>query len=186
MARLSRTLFCLGWLPAAATAMTLSGCTQNATEPSETTSTDHGEHAESDHDEHGEHGHGAHGPNGGDLVELGQDEYHAEVVHGAGKVTVFVLDSTAKEPVAIDAAEVTINLTHDGKPEQFKLAAAPQEADGEGKSSRFTIDDADLASHLDDAAGQARLMLTIGGKSYNGAIEHHHDHDHGHGHDHAD
>lgn len=51
----------------------------------------------------------------GDLVELGNEEFHAEVVHGeAGSVTVYILDSAAKVTVPIDATELTINVSHDG------------------------------------------------------------------------
>src|SRR5688572_17504984 len=65
---------------------------------------------------HEEHSHAAAGPHGGDLIGLGNEEYHAELVHdeAAGSVTLYVLDSAAKASVPIDATEVTINLTHDG------------------------------------------------------------------------
>ena len=73
-----------------------------------------------------------------------------------------------------------INVVHDGKPEQFKLAAAPEESDPSGKSSRFVANDPELASHLDDEAAAPKLSITINGKSYRGTITHEHDHDHAH------
>jgi hypothetical protein len=117
------------------------------------------------------------------LIELGAQEYHAELVHddAGGKVTVYILDAAAAKPVAIDADQVTINLTHDGKPEQFQLAAAPAEGDPEGKSSRFVSQDAELAQDLDAHGADARLMVNIDGQSYNAPIAHEHD-DHGHEH----
>jgi hypothetical protein len=120
------------------------------------------------------------------LVELGSEEYHAEVIHddASGAVTVYLLDSSAKKPVASDATEITINLKHGDKPEQFKLAAHPQEGDTTGQSSRYAITDKELAEHLHEAATEPRLSLNIGGQPYSGAIPHEdhaaHDHDHDH------
>lgn len=128
------------------------------------------------------HEHASEGPHHGTLVELGKEEYHAEVVHTKDSVTVYILDSSAKAAVPIDAPEVTINVVHEGKPEQFKLAASPDAGDAGGKSSRFTITDAELAAHIDDSAAAPKLSLTIGGKPYRGEIKHDHE---GHAHDHA-
>ncbi len=133
------------------------------------------------------HAHPSEGPHHGTLVELGNEEYHAEVVHDEQSVTVYILDASATKAVAIDAAELTINLTHDGSPEQFKLAASPDEADPAGKSSRFSLTDAELVGHLDDDAAAPKLMVTIDGTPFRGEIKHDHDHaghDHA-GHDHA-
>lgn len=47
--------------------------------------------------------------------------------------------SAAKNSVPGDASEAMINVMHDGKPEQFKLAAAPEESDPSGKSYRSAI-----------------------------------------------
>ncbi|HQZ69109.1 MAG TPA: hypothetical protein PLY87_28675, partial [Planctomycetaceae bacterium] len=59
-----------------------------------------------------DHAHPSEGPHHGDLVELGNEEFHAEVVHGeAGSVTVYILDSAAKVAVPIDATELTINVS---------------------------------------------------------------------------
>ena len=140
-------------------------------------------HHEGDGHDHAEHAHAETGPHKGQLIELGKEEYHAELVHDedAGKVTIYVLDSEAKKAVAIESTELIINLKHDGKGEQFKLAAAPQDGDGEGKSSRFVSDDKKLAEDLDHAGTQARLVLEIAGKSFTGEIKHDHDHgDHKH------
>ncbi|TXT23481.1 MAG: hypothetical protein FD138_3234 [Planctomycetota bacterium] len=138
-------------------------------------------HSEGDgHDHASEHAHPEHGPHGGDLVELGKEEFHAEVVHDedSGKVTIYILDGEAKKAVPITATELTINVKHDGKGEQFKVAAAPQEGDGEGKASRFVSDDKELA---EDIEHEARLVVEIDGKSFTGEIKHDHNHgDHKH------
>lgn len=135
----------------------------------------------SDHDghDHGAHEHAAVGPHGGELVELGEEEYHAEVVH-AKDVTVYVLDSAAKAPVAIDATEVVLNVTHDGKSEQFQLAAAADAGDAAGKSSRFQSSDAELASDLQEGHADVQLVLTINGTQFRGALEHEHEDGHQH------
>lgn len=136
------------------------------------------------HGEAGAHAHPTEGPHHGGLIELGNEEYHAELVHDdeAGSVTIYVLDSAATQQVPIDATEITINATHDGKPEQFSLAASPDANDPEGKSSRFVSTDKELAMHLDEEGAEPRLVLTIDGKSYRGTIQHDHeghdDHDH--------
>lgn len=132
-------------------------------------------------DTHAEHAHPSEGPHHGDLVELGNEEFHAEVVHGeGGSVSVYVLDSAAKVSVPIDATELTINITHDGNAEQFKLPADRDAADPEGKSSRFSLKDEGLAKDLDSHDASARLVVMINGKSYSGKIAHAHDADHEH------
>ncbi len=137
-----------------------------------------------DHKEHAGHDHPSEGPHHGSLIELGNEEYHAELVHDekAGSVTIYVLDSSAKKMVPIAATELRINLSHDGESEQFKLTASPDTDDPSGKSSRFVSTDEELAEDLDREGADARLALTIDGKQYHGKIEHDHDdhddHDH--------
>jgi hypothetical protein len=160
--------------------------------PSPSSHTDHEGHVDgdehADHDEHGhdEHGHPSEGPHHGSLIELGNEEYHAELVHDevAGTVTVYLLDSSAKTSVPIYETKVLVNLTHDGSAEQFELAASPQSTDPSGKSSRFVSTDAELAEDLDLEDVEAKLVITIGGKQYRGDIEHDHDHEGADGHDH--
>jgi len=146
---------------------------------------DHDDHEGHDDDEgHDDHGHPSEGPHHGSLIELGGEEYHAEFVHDeeGGTVTIYILDGAAKESVAIDATEIAINLKHDGKGEQFKLAASPDAGDPEGKSSRFVSNDKELGEDLEHEDADANLVLKINGKSYRGAIAHDHDHDDDHKH----
>jgi hypothetical protein len=135
-----------------------------------------------DHDDH-EHAHAAEGPHGGSIVELGTEEYHAELVHDEASktVTVFILDASATKAAPIDATEVVINLTHEGEGEQFKLAASSDSADPAGSSSRFASADPELAEELDHAHGGATLVVTVAGKQYRGELAHDHDHE-GHSH----
>jgi hypothetical protein len=218
-----KNLFTTSLASLAIAAFVLSGCADSTTSESASSApaTAGHEHGEGDAHDHGEHDHPSEGPHGGDLVELGNDEYHAELVHPhhhdddaharaedheddkgtphedahtddgdhdhAG-VTVYILDGAAKQAVAIDAAEITLNLSHDGQPEQFKLAALPADSDPDGKSSRFASADKDLLEHFHEEELDGTLVLTIAGKSYRGRLTHSHGHseeghgDHGHTH----
>ncbi|WP_417385920.1 hypothetical protein [Gimesia sp.] len=137
---------------------------------------------EHDHD----HDHPSEGPHHGSLIELGKEVYHAELVHDekSGAVTIYILDGAAKASVPITAESVLVNVKHDGKGQQFTLAAAPEQGDPEGKSSKFTTQDKALGELLDEKGTTARLVLEIDGKSFTGEIDaHDHEHDHDHGHD---
>lgn len=131
------------------------------------------------------HEHPTEGPHHGSLIELGNEEYHAELVHDeqAQTISVYLLDSAAKQAVAIDAAEVTVNLSHDGQAEQFSLVASPESSDPPGRSSRYVSSSAELAEELDHNHAEAQLVATINGKQYRGAVAHDHDHS-AHNHDH--
>jgi len=152
--------------------MIFAGC--GGGDPSDTSSTA-GSH--DDHDDHGDHDHPSEGPHHGGLIELGNEEYHAELVHDddAGTVTIYLLGSSAKSAVPIEATELLINLSHDGEAEQFTLAASPDAGDPAGKSSRFVSTDEELAEDLDHEGADAQLVVTIGGKQYRGEISHDHD-----------
>jgi len=165
MSRLTCSLFAVALLA-------FTGCGgAPAPAPAPTTTTE--EHA---------HEHPDHGPHDGDLVELGNEEYHAEIVHEAeGKLSVYILDSSAKNLVPIDATEITLNIVHDGSPEQHALAAAPTETDPAGKSSKFVSADAHAGEDLDLEGAQAKLAVTINGTAYQGAVAHNHA-----GHEHSD
>ena len=128
---------------------------------------------------HEGHAHATHGPHKGALIELGEEEYHGEIVLDDKNhvVTIYLLAANAKDPVAIDSPEVVINLKHGDKPEQFKLKASPMKLDPKGKSSRFTVTDEELLHDLDHGHAQARLRVKIAGKSFIGKIEAG-DHDH--------
>lgn len=156
---------------------TLMGCGGDG-EQATSSSGDNHEHGDGAHGEHGHH-HTDVGVHGGAIIELGNEAYHAELLHDekAGAVTVYMLDAAASGAVPIEATELTINVTHDGQARQFKLAAAPAEGDPEGRSSQFTSSDAELIDALHES--DAQLVVTIEGKQYRGAIEAH-DHEHAH------
>lgn len=210
----------------AVTAFTVSGCT-DAPDNSQFTEVSAHDNEHPDEDPHAGHAHPTHGPHGGDLIELGNEEFHAELLHPHGHdhatdhhahgdqhaddaeskghkdevshdedaheqdaITIYILDGTAEKVVPIAAKEVTLNLTPDGKPEQFKLTAMPDQGDPEGKSSRFVSSAQQLLEHFhDNDHVEGTLVLNIGGKSYRGKLTHNHHDDHGnhdgaHGHAH--
>lgn len=120
--------------------------------------------------------HPSEGPHHGDLVELGDEEYHGEVVHDekTETVTIYILDNMAKNQVPIDAKEVVINLKHEGKPEQYILPAKADKSDPMGKSSRFQLKDKELIHGLEHDDAEPKLSVKIGGKSLTGPIKHNH------------
>jgi len=181
--RLFQSAKCL-WLPILGLSLVcVTGCSDSGTMTTGNTKTEPSQ-GTSGHDEHA---HPSEGPHHGTLVELGNEDYHAEVVHGdAGSITVYILDSAAKAGIPIDATELLINISHDGKAEQFKLSAERQESDPEGKSSRFSVKSEDLAGDLDSHDATAKLVVMIDGKSFSGRIEHSHEGEHKHdeGHQH--
>lgn len=136
-----------------------------------------------------EHAHPEEGPHHGHLIELGDEEYHAELTHddATGAITVYLLDKNAESPVAIDAAQIMLNLAAETGPMQVALTADPQDAYTEGQASRFSAADATALEALESEETKGRLNVTISGKSYAGAVDHavHGDHEHGdHEHEH--
>lgn len=123
-----------------------------------------------------EHAHATTGPHGGSPIELGEEEYHAELIHddAAKTVTIYLLDAKASATAPIDATEIAINLKHEGRGEQFKLAASPDANDPSGKASRFVSSEAELAEDLDREGTEARIAVTIDGKPFQAAVNHHH------------
>lgn len=188
-------------------ALLFSGCSEKPESTSPTSSTS-GTDVDSDQTGSGGHVHSSEGPHGGDLIELGNDEYHAELVHPrdhdddahshqgndndgdathdhAG-VTVYILDGAARNLVPIAAADISLNLSHAGRPEQFKLTAMPTETDSDGRSSRFASADRDLLEHFHEEEIEGTLVLKINGTSYRGRITHSHAGGGGHSHSHGD
>lgn len=128
-------------------------------------------------DDHAGHDHPTHGPHGGEIIELGNEEYHAEFIHETDEtVAIYVLDNSAKKMVPIESKELIINVVADGKPSQYKLTAKPRQNEKDGNSSRFVYSEKDLGELLEKEGVKAKLALTIAGKSYSGSIEHDHDH----------
>lgn len=161
----------LEWCVVCAAQLMFVGCGGPAASPTGGTATA----AKHDH-----HDHPSEGPHHGELIELGKDEYHAELVHDDEQhtVTIYVLDSSAKVAVPIEAPSLALNLVGDGKPQQYTLAAKPLPTDPAGKCSCFVNSDKAMCEALDQKGTTGRLNLTIAGKAFVGKIvAHEHEHD---------
>lgn len=117
-------------------------------------------------------GHAETGPHKGILIELGDEEYHAELVSDEKThlTTIYLLDGAVKQSVSIEAKDISITLKHDGKTETFKLKSAPQKTDPVGQSSVFQTKDSELAHDLHSRSSELRLLLKIKGKPYSAPI----------------
>ena len=132
----------------------------------------------------GEHAHVHHGPHNGHLMEIGEEEYHAEWTDDeSGKVTFYFLDGEAKKEVPVGSEQLTIAVTIQGKePVSYTLTAVnPQD----GKASAFEIVDKNLQGVLDSLSSGVTAVfpkLTIGGKTFENLKieEHKHDEEHKH------
>jgi len=128
------------------------------------------------------HTHPTEGPHHGTLIELGKEDYHAEMVHdeATDTITIHILDSSATRPVPIAAKQLTLNMRIDGKPRQFVLPAVVQDgAAARGPASAFAATDKELCQALDAVGVSGRLNVEIGDKVYVGTIGgHSHDHTH--------
>ena len=128
------------------------------------------------------HAHPTEGPHHGPLIELGKEEYHAELVHdhAAESVTVHILDAAATAAVSTAAKQATLNLVVAGKPRQFRLDAVAQPGDPVGTASAFVGKGAELCRAIDARGLKGRLNVEIAGKTYSGGIgprSHAHVHD---------
>ncbi len=144
-------------------------------------------HEQGDGHNHGQkNGHPTKGPRGGALIELGNEELHAELLHDdeTGTVTVFMLDAEAKRYVSVTSTEFVIQVRHEEQAEQFRLKAKPQKGDRQGTTSCFMIRNPKLVTLLDDHHSEARMGIKIGERSFVGRIAHVHDHEHGDAHAH--
>lgn len=170
---------CMSLPFAVCAALAFAGCGESPPPnvlPAEAGHTEGDGHApgEAGHAEAG-HAHPTEGPHQGHLIELGEEEYHAELAHDEATktVTIYLLDKEAKAPVAIGDSEITLNLVVDGQPMQVKLTAAPQEGDAAGESSRFSITDEKVLEALEAPKTTGQINLMIAGKEYTGKVEHH-------------
>lgn len=134
--------------------------------------------AEHGHAHTHDHGH-EQGPHKGELIELGDEEFHAEVVvdEEKNKLTLYLLGADAKTAVAIEAKELTLELPGKDAPVPFALTAGP--ADADGKASQFEITSEALfeAFHQDSKIA-GNFKVSINGKEFAGKVTHSHDHDH--------
>jgi hypothetical protein len=123
-------------------------------------------------DEHAGHLHPTEGPHGGHLYEIGNEQYYAEMLQDedAHKVTVHLLDSTAKEPVTATENEISLQLFREGQFVTYTLKAAGAGATG---ASQFDVVSEELCELMDhDKKVRGRMQVAIGGESFTATIEH--------------
>jgi hypothetical protein len=124
---------------------------------------------------HEDHEHAAEGPHGGALVELGDEEYHGEIVVDGERpaLVVYIVGPDAKTPAPIAASTVTV-VNEAQVP--LELKAVPQEGDAEGKASKFElVDEAAVKPIVDAGFLHGALQVEIAGKPYRGEIDAHFD-----------
>ena len=127
------------------------------------------------------HTHPTEGPHHGALIELGREDYHAELVHddATNTVTIYILDGAAKDAVAIEAKQLTLNLLVGGKPQQFQLVSMPQTDDPEGRCSAFGCTSEPMCKAIDAKGTTGRLNVEVSGKRFVGKLgPHTHPHAH--------
>lgn len=160
---------------AACAAIGLVGCNPGTASKKADSDHAHGDHDHGDHD-HGEHAHVHKGPHGGKIMEIGEEEYHAEWLQDeTGKVTFYILDAAGTKEVPIAADEITIEVKIGDKPPvSYKLTAInPQDM----KASAFEIVDKNfegVLGALSEGVTATIKSLKIGDKTFeNVKIEEH-------------
>ncbi|NBW86722.1 MAG: hypothetical protein EBR23_07825 [Planctomycetia bacterium] len=118
------------------------------------------------------HAHPGEGPHRGTIIELGKEDYHAELVHDekTDTVTIHVLDASATKAMPIPAKQLTLNVRAGGKPRQFLIKPVPQVGEPADSSSVFAVTDKELCRALDAPGATGRLNVEIGGKVYVGKL----------------
>ncbi|HEX5106633.1 MAG TPA: hypothetical protein VFV87_22590 [Pirellulaceae bacterium] len=173
-------------------ALWLAGCNP-AAPPSSTNGSGSGATTDGHGDEHGHEGHdhahehAHHGPHEGELMAIGEEEYHLEWKYGdQGKVTFYVLDGAAKEEVPIAAEKIEVDVTiGENEPKTYELMAVNPSGD-EMKTAQFEIGDEDFATGLKvlssgKGGGKAVIKsLTIGDKPFENLEIKVEEHDHAH------
>lgn len=119
-----------------------------------------------------------HGPHGGELIELGNEEFHAELVidDKAHALHIYLLGPDAKTAVTTAAEEVTLNV--EGGSALVLKPAADQEA---GQTTKFELVDEKAVHGLTEAGFlHGGLQVKIGDKAFTAPLDIHFDgHDHG-------
>ncbi|MEZ6066679.1 MAG: hypothetical protein R3B90_13455 [Planctomycetaceae bacterium] len=131
----------------------------------------------------------AHGPHDGHIVELGGEDYHAEVTMDEAKktLTVYLLAADMTTPLGTEADSASVRLQIGDAKQEFVLQ--PTDRAEDGKATVFSQTDSTLPDSIQDAEDLiGEVVVTINGKQHRGEITHDHGHDdHGHddhGHDH--
>lgn len=158
------------WVPVALAALTplfLLGCGGSGDKPTT-------EVKDKGHDHAHDHDHAHHGPHEGHLIELGEEEFHAEWTHddATGKVTIYVLDGAIKKEVPIAAETVTIVVKNKADEKSYELTAVNRTTGDMPTARQFEIIDKELVGVLETIGGDisATLKIDVNGKKFDGKI----------------
>lgn len=161
--KLTLTIVCLALLLMTGCSSSSDTGNQKATEPA---------------DPHAGHDHSSLGPHGGHILELGNEDYHAEwrFDNNSGKVTIYLLDAAVKKAVTTTATSISVQVTEGDNVRDYELPAINQSEDDPPTTSEFESDDssAELGVFLKGVGHgiDATLKVTIGDKEYTGAFGH--------------
>ena len=125
-----------------------------------------------------EHAH-VHGPNGGHIVELGEEEFHAEVAMDKDrKLTIYLLDGEVKNAKPVANGTLQIATKVDGKEVVLDLVAAPLDTEKDGQCSRFELSADKVPGAVMDIEGlTGDLTLKFGEKSLKTSLTEEHAHE---------
>jgi len=133
------------------------------------------------HDDHGHaHGGSSEGPHHGSLIELGEEEFHGEIVVDGKTHTLklYLLGPDGKADATSAATEATLTL--EGGP---TLTLKPAAGQADGAASLFEVTDDKVVHEIAEAEFiHGELSIQIGEKKYTAHVDAHfhgdHDHDH--------
>jgi hypothetical protein len=105
-------------------------------------------------------------PHGGELLELGDEAGHVELIHDddGGKITMYIYGSAIDKPISVEKPSVTIQQK-DGT--AVELAMVAQDAKADGTAHTWVGEHA--AVKVEPLDGRVRLK--IGGKQYQSPLE---------------
>jgi hypothetical protein len=100
---------------ASVVALVASGCNTSSSEGPVASS--HDVHAGHDEPAGDDAAHPNQGPHGGHLIELGDEQYHAELLHdeAAHCTTIHLLDSAGSQPITTGPNEMRLQVLRDGQ-----------------------------------------------------------------------
>jgi hypothetical protein len=164
------------WILAVATMAGAIGCDtpQSQFKPADQLPTAPADHGHS-------HGESAEGPHHGALVELGEEEFHAEiVVNGkAHSLKLYLLGPDGKTAASTTAAEATLAVEGGAT-----LTLKAVEGQPEGMNTVFEVVDEKAVHEIAEAEFiHGELKISVGEKAFSAHVDAHFHADHDHAHD---
>ena len=121
--------------------LVLVGCNRDAGKPGKEKDHDHAKDGDHKHDKGEKKGDDhTHKPaaHGGTIVEIGRDNYHAEVVFAKdGDLNLYTLGKDESKSISVEIQTLKAHVKHDEKSHEMELKPEPQKDDPKGKTSLF-------------------------------------------------